>query len=97
MSSLLLVSQRSFKQQLTIIDRIKACHNPKITPANKPKMEVKIKRDSFFSVAVLRLRLSRLHVVEINYSSKSSFVTVRVFFLLFVNNFVCVTSHTNLV
>ncbi|XP_027037979.1 nucleolar protein 14-like [Pocillopora damicornis] len=35
-----LIKDWSFKQQLTIIDRIKACHNPKITPANKPKMEV---------------------------------------------------------
>lgn len=35
-----LIKGWSFKQQLTIIDRIKACHNPKITPANKPKMEV---------------------------------------------------------
>jgi len=26
---------------LTIIERIKACHNPKITPENKPKMEVR--------------------------------------------------------
>lgn len=35
-----LIKGWSFKQQLTIIDRIKACNNPKITPANKPKMEV---------------------------------------------------------
>jgi len=28
-----------YKEQLTIIERIKACHNPKITPENKPKME----------------------------------------------------------
>ena len=36
---------RSYKEQLTIIERIKACHNPKITADNKPKMEVSCKMD----------------------------------------------------
>ncbi|XP_020623752.1 nucleolar protein 14-like [Orbicella faveolata] len=34
-----LIEGWSYKEQLTIIERIKACHNPKITPENKPKME----------------------------------------------------------
>ncbi|KAL9983530.1 hypothetical protein ACROYT_G005716 [Oculina patagonica] len=34
-----LIKGWSYKEQLTIIDRIKACHNPKISPENKPKME----------------------------------------------------------
>ncbi|KAM7449136.1 nucleolar complex protein 14 [Porites harrisoni] len=34
-----LINGWSYQDQLTIVDRIKACHNPKITPENKPKME----------------------------------------------------------
>lgn len=34
-----LIDGWSFQDQLTIVERIKACHNPKITPENKPKME----------------------------------------------------------
>ncbi|XP_068709528.1 nucleolar protein 14-like isoform X2 [Montipora foliosa] len=34
-----LVKDWSYKEQLIIIERIKACHHPKITPDNKPKME----------------------------------------------------------
>ena len=31
---------RSIEDQFKIIERIKACHHPKISPANKAKMEV---------------------------------------------------------
>lgn len=34
-----LINGWSYQDQLTIVERIKACHNPKITPENKPKME----------------------------------------------------------
>ncbi|XP_015758520.1 PREDICTED: nucleolar protein 14-like [Acropora digitifera] len=34
-----LVKDWSYKDQLTIIERIKTCNNPNVTPQNKPKME----------------------------------------------------------
>lgn len=39
-----ILTDRSYKDQLTIIERIKTCNNPNVTPQNKPKMEVRDKR-----------------------------------------------------
>ena len=55
------LSLRSYVDQLTIIDRIKACHNPKITPENKPKMEVRISWEQrAVSVIIVMTHLKKL-------------------------------------